>query len=295
MSATAKGAAWLAATRPRTLVASLSPVAIGAGLAYRDVGEVSEVLVGLCLTFAVFMQVGANFANDYYDHAKGADDDRKLGPARAVASGIISSRTMRVAAYMTLAFGFALGLFLMKLSGTGWPLLVVGVASVVCAVGYTAGPFPFAYIGLGDLFVVLFFGFVATGVTHYVLVTQVGSAWTPTWWVGLAVGLIINNLLVVNNHRDVDEDTACGKRTLVVRFGRRFGLGLYLCGSCMALVVCPWSEPSLTWTVWLLPVALFLSFRLHQAKSRGDYAVLLAGSAFLILAHGILAVAGLLN
>ncbi|SVE62185.1 uncharacterized protein METZ01_LOCUS515039, partial [marine metagenome] len=84
-------------------------------------------------------------------------------------------------------------------------------------------------------------------------------------------------------------------RTLVVRFGRRFGLGLYLCGSCMALVVCPWREPSLTWTVWLLPVALFLSLRLHQAKSRGDYAVLLAGSAFLILAHGILAVAGLLN
>ena len=295
MSATAKGAAWLAATRPRTLVASLSPVAIGVGLAYRDIGEVSEVLVGLCLAFALFMQVGANFANDYYDHAHGADDDRQLGPARAVASGIISSHTMRVGSYLTLAFGFVLGLLLMKLSGIGWPLLVVGGASVVCALGYTAGPFPFAYIGLGDLFVVLFFGFLATGVTHYVLVTQVGCEWTPQWWVGLAVGLVINNLLVVNNYRDAEEDTVCGKRTLVVRFGRRFGLGLYLCGSCVALIICPWLEPSLAWTVWLLPMAFFLAFRLHQAKNQGDYAILFTGSAFLILAHGILTVAGLLH
>ena len=241
------------------------------------------------------MQIGANFANDYYDHAHGADDDRQLGPARAVASGIISSRTMRVASYLSLAFGFALGLLLMKLSGTGWPLLVVGVASVVCALGYTAGPFPFAYIGLGDLFVVLFFGFVATGVTHYVLVTQVDYEWTPQWWVGLAIGLVINNLLVLNNHRDAAEDTACGKRTLVVRFGRRFGVVLYLVGSCVALTVCPWLEPSLTWTVWLLPMALYFAFRLHQAKNQGDYAFLFAGSAFLILAHGILVVAGLLN
>ncbi len=294
MSVKGKVAAWLTAARPRTLVASLAPVAIGTSLAYRDVGEVSPTLISLCLAFAVLMQVGANFANDYYDFAKGADENRQLGPARAVASGILSPRSMCVAAYVTLAFGFALGLFLMKLSGVGWPLLAVGVASVVCAVGYTAGPFPLAYVGLGDVFVVLFFGLVATGVTHYVLITDVRGEWTPAWWAGLAVGLVINNLLVVNNHRDAEEDAACGKQTLVARFGRQFGVGIYLCGSCMALTVCPWRDPGLSLTVWLLPLALFLGLRLYKARSRDDYAFLLGGSAFLVMGHGTLAVAGFL-
>jgi 1,4-dihydroxy-2-naphthoate octaprenyltransferase len=289
-----KVAAWMAASRPRTLVASLSPVCIGASLALREVDEISWTLVGLCLAFAIFMQVGANFANDYYDFVKGADDERRLGPARSVASGVVSPSVMRMAAFGTLAFSFALGLFLMEFSGAGWPLLLVGVASVFCALAYTAGPWPLAYLGLGDAFVVLFFGLVATGVTHYVLLHQAGLDWIPVWWAGLAVGLIINNLLVVNNHRDADEDAACGKRTLVARFGRKFGVVLYLVGSCVALGLCPWYERGLLWTACLLPVALFLGLLLSKAKSPKDYAILLGRSAALVVVHGILAVGGLL-
>ena len=294
MAPCSKVAAWVAASRPRTLVASLSPVCIGASLALREVDEISWTLVGLCLVFAIFMQVGANFANDYYDFVKGADDDRRLGPARSVASGVVSSSLMRTVAFVTLGCGFALGLFLMEFSGAGWPLLLVGVASVFCAWAYTAGPWPLAYLGLGDVFVVLFFGLVATGVTHYVLVHKAGLDWIPVWWAGLAVGLIINNLLVVNNHRDAKEDAACGKRTLVARFGRKFGVVLYVVGSCVALGLCPWYERGLLWTVWLLPVALFLGLLLNKAKSQQDYAKLLGRSAALVIAHCLLAVAGLL-
>ena len=295
MGVPAMGSAWLVAIRPRTLVASLSPVSIGVALAFRDTSEVSWFLAGLCLFFAFLMQVGANFANDYYDHLKGADDERQLAPARAVASGLIPARTMCIAAYLTLAIGFALGLFLMKISGAGWPLLAVGVASVVSAVCYTAGPFSLAYVGLGDVFVVLFFGLVATGATHYVLVAHCGLELTPSWWSGLSAGLVVNNLLVVNNHRDADEDSTNGKRTLVVRLGRKFGIWLYLGGSFIALACCPWLESGLAWTVWLLPAAFFLGFRLHQAETRSDYAFLLTGSAVLVLFHGILAVACLMS
>ena len=294
MAAYSKVAAWVAASRPRTLVASLSPVCIGVSLALREVEEISWTLVGLCLVFAIFMQVGANFANDYYDFIKGADDERRLGPARSVASGVVPPSVMRMAAFGTLGFGFALGLFLMEFSGVGWPLLLVGVASVFCALAYTAGPWPLAYLGLGDVFVVLFFGLVATGVTHFLLVQQTGLDWIPKWWVGLSVGLIINNLLVVNNHRDADEDATCGKRTLVARFGRKFGVVLYLFGSFVALGLCPWYERGLLWTVWLLPVGLFLGLSLNKAKSQKDYAVLLGGSAALVVVHGILSVCGLL-
>ena len=293
MTSIAKGIAWFVAARPKTLVASLSPVAVGVALAWRDVGEFSPLLACLCFVFAILMQVGANFANDYFDFIKGADDARTLGPKRAVASGFIASRSMLLAAYSALAVGFALGLVLMYLSGIGWPLLLVGVASVCCALLYTAGPFPLAYVGLGDFFVVLFFGLVATGVTHCVLVAQLGLHWEPSVWAGLAVGLMVNNLLVVNNHRDAEEDAACGKRTLVVRLGRRFGVFFYLAGSVLALAFCPWLETGLSWTVWLLPWAIFLGLKLHGARSRSDYAFLLGGSATLVLVYGAVAAAGI--
>ena len=289
----AKGIAWFVAARPKTFVASLSPVSVGVALAWRDVEEFSPLLACLCFVFAILMQVGANFANDYFDFIKGADDARTLGPKRAVASGLIAPQVMSLAAYGSLAVGFALGLVLMYLSGIGWPLLLVGVASVCCALLYTAGPFPLAYVGLGDLFVVLFFGFVGTGVTHCVLVTQFSSEWEPSAWAGLAVGLMVNNLLVVNNHRDAKEDAACGKRTLVARFGRNFGVFLYLSGSVVALAFCPWCETGLSWTVWLLPWAIFIGFKLHRAQSRSDYAILLGGTAVLVLVYGVVAAMGI--
>ncbi|MFP6901002.1 MAG: 1,4-dihydroxy-2-naphthoate octaprenyltransferase, partial [Opitutales bacterium] len=153
--------AWLGATRPLTLVASMVPVVVGTIYSWRQTAEISWTIFALCLGFAFLMQIGANFANDYYDFGRGADRHDRIGPARAVASGMIRPGLMKAAAYVVLALGFALGLALLRISNGGWPLLAVGVASVVCALAYTSGPWPLAYLGLGDLFVILFFGLVA--------------------------------------------------------------------------------------------------------------------------------------
>lgn len=292
---TARAVVWCAAARPRTLVASVAPVSIGICLAARDAGEVLFLPACLCLAFGVFCQIGSNFANDYYDYLKGADADRRLGPARAVSSGVVSPPAMRRATYGALVFAFCIGLALMMACGAGWPFFLIGVACVACAVGYTAGPRPLAYVGLGDLCVVLFFGLVATGGTHYALVLAAGGEWIPSPWAGLSVGLMANNLLLVNNHRDAEEDAACGKRTTVVRFGREFGVGAYWIGSVIALGVSPWADSGLGYTTCLLPVALWCGFKLSKAQDRRDYGLLLGGSAVMIAAYACLAAAGILG
>ena len=129
--------AWLGATRPRTLVASLLPVVVGTMYAWRQTGEVSWAAFSLCLLFAGCMQVGANFANDYYDFRKGADGANRIGPARAVASGVIKPRTMKLCALIVLSMGFLIGLILLRLTAGGWPMLAIGVASVCSALAYT--------------------------------------------------------------------------------------------------------------------------------------------------------------
>ncbi len=292
---TARAGAWWSAARPRTLVASVAPVSIGACLAWRDAGEVGSEVVCLCLAFGALCQIGSNYANDYYDHLKGADAKRRLGPARAVASGALSPRAMRRATYGVLAAAFLVGLALLRSCGAGWPFFLVGLACLVCAVAYTAGPRPLAYVGLGDLCVVLFFGLVATGGAHYALVVSTGREWIPSPWAGLAAGLMANNLLLVNNHRDVEEDAACGKRTTVVRFGRGFAVAAYLLGSVLALGCGAWADSGLRYTPCLLPVALWLGFKLSKARDRRDYGRLLGASAAMVAAYACLAAAGLLT
>ncbi|MFP4157899.1 MAG: 1,4-dihydroxy-2-naphthoate octaprenyltransferase, partial [Opitutales bacterium] len=156
---------WLSATRPKTLPAAVCPVLVGSSLAYES-GSFAWVPALLCLGFALLIQVGTNFANDYLDGIKGTDTKERIGPQRAVANGWIEAVVMRRAAIAVLAAAFCLGLGLIPFGG--WWLLVVGIASVVCAWLYTGGPYPLAYHGLGDVFVVLFFGFVAVGCTYFV-------------------------------------------------------------------------------------------------------------------------------
>ena len=292
---TARAGVWLSAARPRTLVASVAPVSIGTCLAWRDAGEVSPVVVGLCFAFGILCQIGSNFANDYYDHLKGADAKRVLGPARAVASGVVSPLVMRRATYGVLGVAFFVGLALMRTCGAGWPFLLVGVSCVTCAVAYTAGPRPIAYVGLGDICVVLFFGLVATGGTHYSLVLAAGKEWTPSPWAGVCIGLMANNLLLVNNHRDAEEDAACGKRTTVVLFGRGFGVWAYLLGSAVALSAGAWADAGVRYVVCLAPASLWLGFKLSKANDRRDYGRLLGGSAAMVAAFACLTVAGLLT
>lgn len=278
--------AWVLASRPKTLVASVVPVAVGSALAYRDTGVVPTSLFALALLFSVLIQIGTNFSNDYFDDLRGADSKRALGPQRAVSSGLIPGKTMLVASLVILLLAFVIGVVLMEFAGANRNLLWVGITSVLFAIGYTGGPFPLAYNGLGDLFVILFFGFVAVCATHYVLVIGVGGGWQPNWIVPLGVGFSINNLLVVNNARDYGEDRLVGKRTLVVLLGRRSGLVLYAMGVSVSTLVCPYLDNGIVSVVWIFPLGLFCLLKLTKASTREDYDRTLRITAITILAYG---------
>jgi len=203
--------------RPKTLMAALSPVAIGTILAFRDgvfhwPSVLAAVLASTCI------QIGTNFANDYFDFKQGKDTENRLGPTRATSTGLVSPNTMKWAMILAFALAVVFGAYIMWRGGL--PIIVIGVLSILCGIAYTGGPYPLGYNGLGDIFVLIFFGPVAVAGTYYVQ----ALTWSPTAaLVGLSPGLISMALLAVNNLRDVDEDTSTGKRTLVVRFGKTFG------------------------------------------------------------------------
>lgn len=205
---------WIEATRPKTLPAAVAPVLVGTALAAHG-GSADYAAAGLCLLFALLIQIGTNFANDYYDFIQGADSASRVGPRRAVAAGLVRPEVMKRAMVAVFALAFAVGLGLIAWGGPG--LIVIGVASIACGVAYTGGPFPLGYNGLGDLFVFVFFGLVAVGATFFV---QTGEVTVDAILAAIPIGLLAANILVVNNYRDVDTDRAAGKRTLVVRFGR---------------------------------------------------------------------------
>ncbi|HEY1109959.1 MAG TPA: 1,4-dihydroxy-2-naphthoate polyprenyltransferase, partial [Opitutaceae bacterium] len=205
---------WIGAARPRTLPAAIAPVLVGTALAWHD-GRLVGAAAALCLLFALLVQIGTNFANDYFDFVKGADTAARVGPRRAVAAGLVAPATMKRAMILTFVAAFAAGLGLLYWGGP-W-LLVIGVTSILCGIAYTGGPYPLAYHGLGDVFVFIFFGLVAVGGTYFV---QAGVVTLDTLLAGTAIGALSANILVVNNYRDVETDAAAGKRTLVVRLGR---------------------------------------------------------------------------
>jgi 1,4-dihydroxy-2-naphthoate octaprenyltransferase len=222
---------WISATRPRTLPAAIAPVLVGSALAWRE-GRFNEPAALACLGFALLVQIGANFANDYYDFIKGADTAERVGPRRAVASGLVAPAVMRVAMWLVFALAFAVGLTLLRYGG--WPLLVVGVVSIASGLAYTGGPFPLGYHGLGDVFVFIFFGLVAVGVTFFV---QAGRMSAEALLAGAAVGVLAANILLVNNYRDAETDAKAGKRTLVVRFGKSFARAQFAVAHGVALAV----------------------------------------------------------
>jgi 1,4-dihydroxy-2-naphthoate polyprenyltransferase len=224
-------AIWLEATRPRTLPAAVAPVVAATGLAAQD-GVMIPLAALVCLSFALLVQVGTNFANDYFDYIKGADTAERVGPRRAVAAGLVAPQVMKRA--MVLVFGAAFLSGITLLGYGGWPLLVVGVVSIACGVAYTGGPYPLAYHGLGDVFVFVFFGLVAVGATYYV---QAGSVTAEAWLIGVGIGALATNILVVNNYRDIATDRKAGKRTLAVRLGERFTRGQFAVGHLVAVVV----------------------------------------------------------
>jgi 1,4-dihydroxy-2-naphthoate octaprenyltransferase len=222
---------WLSAARPRTLPAAIAPVLVGSALAWRENAFKAPAALA-CLGFALLVQIGANFANDYYDFIKGADTAERVGPRRAVASGLVAPAVMRIAMWLVFALAFAVGLTLLRYGG--WPLLVVGVVSIVSGVAYTGGPFPLGYHGLGDVFVFVFFGLVAVVVTFFV---QTGRVSVEAWMAGVAIGALAANILLLNNYRDAGTDAKAGKRTLVVRFGKSFARAQFAVAHGVALAV----------------------------------------------------------
>ena len=211
--------------------AAIAPVIVGSALAWRE-GAFKAPAALACLGFALLVQTGANFANDYYDFIKGADTAERVGPRRAVASGLVAPSVMRVAMWLVFALAFAVGLTLLRYGG--WPLLVVGVVSIASGVAYTGGPFPLGYHGLGDVFVFIFFGLVAVAVTFFV---QTGQVSVEAWMAGAAIGALAANILLVNNYRDTETDAKAGKRTLVVRFGKSFARVQFAMAHGVALAV----------------------------------------------------------
>jgi 1,4-dihydroxy-2-naphthoate octaprenyltransferase len=284
---------WLEAMRPKTLPAAVVPVLLASSLAYAD-GAFDWRAALICVAFALMIQIGTNFANDYLDGIKGTDTEARIGPQRAVATGLVAPKTMKRATISVLLAGFCVGLGLIPFGG--WWLLLIGVSSVVCAWLYTGGPYPLAYNGLGDVFVVLFFGFIAVGCTYYV---QVGTISPEVVLLGLGCGVLVNNILVVNNYRDIEEDRLARKRTLVVIMGRRIARLQYDASALLAAVVvlCFWAMGYgvFVFVAWL-PVgyALILGHRLAAAEGAHDFLEALKGSAKVVAAYGLLFSAGLL-
>ena len=286
--------AWISATRPKTLVASFIPVMIGASLAFSTHQKINLFLLFLCFSFSLLVQIGTNLSNDYFDFIRGSDQNRDLAPTRAVASGLIKPNYVKNVAYLFLATSFVVGIVIYKISDGPNALIWIGIACVMCAVLYTGGPFPFAYNGLGDLFVILFYGFIAVEVTHFVILTEQKVVYTPDFVAALSIGCTTNILLVVNNYRDYQEDKKNKKNTLIVIFGRKFGIFLFVACYFISFFICPIIEPRL-WLLYLcLPLSLLGSVKILRSKNKEEFDELLSFSAMSLLFSGVITTTSIL-
>jgi len=285
--------AWLAATRPKTLVAAVAPIALG-GAVFAAYGKgaseagVDMLVLSSCLGFALCVQVACNFANDLGDSLRGADTSARIGPRRAVSSGDISPGAMRRGIWIACGLALILGAPVALLSP--W-LFLAGLLAIACALAYTLGPFPLAYRGLGDVFVVACFGVQATTLTVWAISVALTSAvmpWLPALLAGLGLGLLADNILVANNARDYETDLAVGKRTTVVRFGRGFARNLHGFNSLLGLGclghVFGWAP------MVLLPLALWQHLAFRKAAQPADFLPFLGRAAVLMLLATILCV-----
>jgi 1,4-dihydroxy-2-naphthoate octaprenyltransferase len=207
---------WLIASRPKTLFAAIVPVFVGSGVAISE-GIFVPVYSLVALVCSILIQIGTNYTNDLYDFTKGADNEKRKGPRRVLASGWITVNEMKIAIVVTFLISFLLGLYLVYAGG--WVILVVGIFSILAGIAYTAGPFPLAYNGLGDIFVFGFFGVIGTVFTYYLHSHHVNFV---SLLASVPVGSLVTNILVVNNYRDIEEDRAANKFTLAVKMGRTF-------------------------------------------------------------------------
>lgn len=251
---------WLGLTRPRTLLSGLSSVLVAIFYA-ASLGPIDPLRTTLLLIVAISAQIGSNIANDLIDFKKGADTDERTGPLRPLSKGLLTEGQVRRALYFSLAILLVSGIALVALSS--WWLLLVGVAVALGIFAYSGGPYPLSYHGLGDVAVLVFFGWVPVVTSFFILR---GTIYDPVvWHLATAIGLASVNILIVNNYRDVDEDRKAGKRTLIVRMGRDFAPRFYLtCGLLSMGLLYP------IYSFWgmllMLPYVIAFSMTLRQLQ-----------------------------
>ena len=285
--------AWILAARPKTLAAAATPVLIGCSLAVAD-GAFQWIPAILCFLFAFSMQIDANFINDYYDYLKGSDREDRLGPERACAQGWITLPAMKKGMIITTLLSCFWGLLLLRYCGL--EMIPVGLLCVLFAFLYTAGPYPLAYHGWGDVLVIVFFGFVPVGCTYYTMAHD----WTCNVTIGCAAcGLVSDMLLMLNNYRDREQDKISGKRTLVVRFGEKAGRYAYLWLGILAVGLCTYYASHGHLMASLLPLLFLIPHfttwrqmvRIFQGKALN---IVLGKTARNIVLFGILLSLGLM-
>lgn len=282
---------WVQGARPRTLPAAIAPVAIGTGLAVR-VDAFVPLLAVLCLVVAIALQVGVNYANDYSDGVKGTDEQR-IGPVRLVGQGLASPGAVRAAALVSFVVAMVAGLVITAIIGQWW-LLAIGAACVAAAWLYTGGPRPYGYHGLGEVFVLVFFGLVPVCGTEYVQALTVSAGGVLG---GIAVGLLSCAVLVTNNLRDIPTDRVSGKRTLAVRLGDAATRALYV--TMIVTAAAATVLMAFVTTPWLLITLIAFGFAVAPLRVIYSGAVgpslipALKGTGILVLAYGLVVGTGL--
>ncbi len=286
--------AWLLALRPKTLGASVVPVAVGSAVAKLE-GEFQATIAFACLAAALLLQVAANLVNDAVDFLEGIDSASRQGPERVTQAGLIPARSVLCAAGLASGLAACAGVYLIWSGGTA--ILVIGIAAMLAAAAYSAGPFPLASHGLGELAAFVFFGPIAVVGTTYL---HTGNFSVFALLASLPVACLVTNLMLTNNLRDIESDRAAGKRTLPVRVGARATRAAYL-----GLLVLAYGAPLGLWGMeptstrillpWLsLPLALPLAGVVLRAQTKEDFGQALVGTARLHLVYGVLLVLGLL-
>lgn len=279
---------WFLATRPKLMPASMIPVLLGLAAAFHSQeGELNYLTATLTMLCGIGIQIVTNFVNDIYDFKKGVDKEDRLGPERVIAKGIITLKQMKIATIIVAAVTFLLGLYLVFLSD--YIILVIGIISLFLAYGYTAGPAPLSYLGIGDLFVLIFFGIVATNGTYYI---QTGYWSNEVFWMSLPLGFFAMNILSANNIRDAKTDKRAGKLTLPVRIGIKNAIMLYIVLTCLAYFTGAYILFTMQDYVFALPLlTLPLGYKMCldiYRKTGKELNQVLIGTSILMTFYGLL-------
>ena len=274
---------WLLAARLKTLAAAIAPVMLGSALAFHD-GIFHLFICLMTLLAAVLIQVGTNFANDVFDFQKGTDREDRLGPLRVTQTGLISPEQMKRAMWFTFVLAICVGFYLASIGG--WPIVWIGLLSIIAGIAYTGGAYPLGYHGWGDVFVFIFFGLIAVPGTYYLQTDTVSSLSIS---MGAIIGMLSNAILVVNNLRDVDTDKLSGKRTLAVRLGKYFSKIQYSLLMLLPFIlpIYLWwiseNEISLLLTVFAIPLSFHLIKQIFSLTGSDLNLVLSQTARFLII------------